>query len=115
MGVSIATVVLYAMKQKGVTQKELADSIGVTQSYISQICSGRKIPTLKTLTRIGGYLGIPMTQFVMDDRCQSEENILEITNLNADEIRILSCYRRMNERDQGLIRVMADRIVDRTG
>lgn len=40
---SIATVVSDALVQSGMSQLELASSIGVTQSYVSQICSGKKL------------------------------------------------------------------------
>lgn len=40
-------------------QIEFAKSVGITQTYLSQIETGAKIPSLHVLNDIGGYLEIP--------------------------------------------------------
>lgn len=47
-------------KQKGLTQAEFALSIGITQTYLSQIEGNLKEPNLSTLKAISEGLGIPL-------------------------------------------------------
>lgn len=42
-----------------VTQKEFALKVGITQTYLSQIENGKKLPTIETLDKISKALGIP--------------------------------------------------------
>lgn len=45
-------------QRAGLRQKDLADRIGMTQSYLSQIENDRKDPNLSTLRRISAELGV---------------------------------------------------------
>lgn len=94
---SIANTLIRAMEQAGISQTQLAEQVGVTQSYISQICAGKKVPTIATLTRIGGALGMPIQEFLKDE---VPPEYLEPT---PDEARILTLYRSMSERDQAVV------------
>lgn len=48
---------LYARRELGWTQKELADRIGMRQSNISRIESGLSSPTIATLQKIAAGMG----------------------------------------------------------
>lgn len=45
----------------GLTQEELARSMGTTQSALSRLESGSQVPTLDTLCRLAAILGIDFT------------------------------------------------------
>jgi len=45
----------------GLTQKELAEKMGTTQSAIARLESGSQMPTLDTLHRLATVLGIEFT------------------------------------------------------
>lgn len=45
--------------QKGWTKLELAKQTGLSDSHISQIENGRRNPTLPTLKKLAGALGVP--------------------------------------------------------
>ena len=45
--------------QKDLNQSEFAKEIGITQTYLSQIESGKKIPSIAILGAIGHHLEIP--------------------------------------------------------
>ncbi|MFD3293424.1 helix-turn-helix transcriptional regulator [Aquirufa sp. KTFRIE-69F] len=47
-------------KQKGQTQAEFATSVGITQTYLSQIESNLKEPNLSTLKSISEGLDVPL-------------------------------------------------------
>ena len=45
--------------QKGLNQSQFAKGIGITQTYLSQIESGKKTPSISILQAIGIHLEIP--------------------------------------------------------
>ena len=44
--------------EKGLTQQELANAIGITRNYISDIENGRYTPSLKTAIKLASYLDL---------------------------------------------------------
>jgi transcriptional regulator with XRE-family HTH domain len=54
-----------ARNTRGLTQKDLADRVGITSSYISRMEAGERKPTTETLETISGALGIPMYLMVL--------------------------------------------------
>lgn len=55
----IGEVIKDLRKAKGVTQQEFANLCGMTQTHLSLVECGVRIPTFKTLTKIGKKLEIP--------------------------------------------------------
>lgn len=47
-------------KQKGIRQGELANMIGLTQTYLSQIENNKRDPNLATLKKISEALAMPL-------------------------------------------------------
>lgn len=52
---------------RNMTQKELARSAGVSQSFISEIEAGRKSPTDRSLKKIAKGLNCSITIFYTDE------------------------------------------------
>lgn len=46
------------------TQQELAKSISISDSYLSQIESGKRTPTLDTIRNISSEFGIPISSIM---------------------------------------------------
>lgn len=55
---------LVALYEKKVTQKELADAVGVSQGFISYLVKGQKKPSVELLKRIAEFLGMTMESLV---------------------------------------------------
>jgi transcriptional regulator with XRE-family HTH domain len=53
-----------AIALKGITLKELAESIGYTPQYISAIINGRYAPPMETVEAISKALDVPISEFV---------------------------------------------------
>ena len=53
-----------ALKQSPLTQVQLAEKIGVTQSMISHYISGRKLPALDTLSRLCSVLDLDANEIL---------------------------------------------------
>lgn len=47
-------------KNKGLTQGNLCEMVGITQSYLSQVENGNKEPSIYVVKKIADALGIPM-------------------------------------------------------
>lgn len=53
-----------ALRQRTITQAELAEKVGVTQSMISHYISGRKLPALDTLSRLCSVLDLDANEIL---------------------------------------------------
>lgn len=54
-------------KQKGLTQKQLAEKIGSTDSAITRYESNSREPSIETITKIAEALGVPISKLLEDD------------------------------------------------
>lgn len=66
------------LKEKGITQQELADRLGVTRSAIVKTLAGN--PSQETLERIANILDIPMWQLFASPK--------EVSNIKGNNIEI---------------------------
>ena len=57
-----------ALKQRTITQEELAKQIGVNQSMISHYITGRSMPALDTLSRICTVLDLDANEILCVER-----------------------------------------------
>ena len=68
---TIGSRILEARRALGLQQKQLAEKAGLTPSLISQIERDRVSPSLNTLRKLAGALGVSLSQFFeepMDDQ-----------------------------------------------
>jgi transcriptional regulator with XRE-family HTH domain len=61
----------------GLKQKDLAAEIGVKESYLSTIESGKKEPSLNLLKKIASALGIPLSMFFWEEIDNLDQNTSE--------------------------------------
>lgn len=54
---AIARVLIEARTRVGLTQEEIAERMGTTQSAIARLESGRSLPSIKSLYRYAGAVG----------------------------------------------------------
>lgn len=66
------------LKEKGITQQELADRLGVTRSAIVKTLAGN--PSQETLERIANLLDVPMWQLFASPK--------EVSNIKGNNIEI---------------------------
>ena len=62
-------------KKKGLTQKQLAEKIGTTDSAITRYESNSREPSIETITKIAEALGIPVSKLIEDDILTLGQNI----------------------------------------
>lgn len=54
---SLIDQLIQVRKQQGLTQKQLADACGLTQSVVARIETKKSVPTVATFCRIASALG----------------------------------------------------------
>jgi len=67
-----------ALKEKDLTQKDLARRTGISSAYISQLLQGKKTPTIKVVAKIAQALDLPPSYFV------EETNVKVLFHLDKD-------------------------------
>lgn len=60
------------------SQRQLAGRMNVPRTYISKIENGKATPTLGSLERLAGALGVEMAKLVRDTRSMREEEVAAI-------------------------------------
>ncbi len=65
---NIQTALAEALKQRTITQEELARKIGVNQSMISHYITGRSMPALDTFSRICSVLDLDANEILCVER-----------------------------------------------
>ncbi len=58
----IAVSVLEQLRIKGMSQKELADAMGVTPQYVNKVVRGNENLTLETICKLESILGISLVE-----------------------------------------------------
>ena len=79
------------MFEKGITQKELAEKLGVSQAFISSWQVGKRHPKLSSIKKIAKAVNVPVNYFITDEHEQkdiknSKDLIIQMKEL---ELRIL--------------------------
>lgn len=55
-----------ALVERGITQRELAESMGISYSHLSRIQSGQAVPSLETVDRFARALGVSVTYLLSE-------------------------------------------------
>ena len=85
----IGELIKEARKKAGLSQKALADMLGISQQNIAQWESGKRNPKIDSLLKIAVAIGLPYTAFLpaieQSYDCDTEYMIIEsiMDNLNA--------------------------------
>lgn len=73
-------------KEKGITQNELADKIGVKRAVISKYENGVISPSLNQIQKIADVLNVETVDLLSTD---DKRNVSEIFELTKDAIRVI--------------------------
>lgn len=85
------------------TQKNLADALGVSESTVGMYERGKREPDFETLEQIADYFNVDMDY--LTGRSSTERRYSYSQNGISDEaMRIARAYDRADEKSQGLVR-----------
>ncbi|MCE9674899.1 helix-turn-helix domain-containing protein [Paraclostridium bifermentans] len=73
-------------KEKGLSQQELGNILGVSGAYIQQIESNKKNSSVKTLNKIALSLGVTIQELIAGEKQQVEIIEKDITQFSTDEL-----------------------------
>ena len=92
--------------ERGVSQKELAEAIGVSQSTIAKIEVGRNEATASTIRKLASYFNIS-TDYLLgledDFGVRVDDKEKKPDTLSAEERRLLEGYREINAAGKKLV------------
>ena len=104
---SIGTTIRGYRLGKGMSQGDVEKRTGLLRCYLSRVENGHTVPSLDTLQKIAGALGLPLSQFFADDLLSRDMHAL---NLSEDEIRFLTQIQRysanLSDSDRKLLLAM---------
>lgn len=77
---SLGAKIKAARKNQNITQEQLAESCGLSASYIGHIERGTRIPSLETLCKISSLLGISLDYMLLDSLPETENLFINISS-----------------------------------
>lgn len=89
-------------QSKNMSQGDLADLLGITQTAISQWECGRTFPSTEMLTRLAEIFGVSTDYIIGEDekKAPAEADAEEVGKLTFLEKMVLACYRQLPEADR---------------
>ena len=87
-------------KVKGISQKDLAKKLSVSQQNLSQYESGKRKPKLETIAKIAIALDVPLDSIIRDSPMDLLKDIDDSIGLQLKEDLLISGYRTLNEKGQ---------------
>lgn len=91
---------------RGITLRQMAQDLGISAMYISEIETGKKIPLRgNVLPKIAAYLGIDPEKAV---KMSYEEKAKEKTNRMEDDLSLVVARKAMSIRDPEFLKRLVD-------
>ena len=104
-------------EQKGLSQGDVERATGMLRGYISRVEHGHTVPSLETLERFAGVLGVPLYELFCDpDQLTSEQTAATPEDQSAESRflgRIKGCIRDLRESDRDLLLDLARKLANR--
>lgn len=88
-------------KQNNWSIYKLADEAGLTQSTVSNMFARKSNPSITTLEQICSAFNISLSEFFAEE-----------SNVSAEENTLLSYYRKLNKRDQIIIKTLISKMIE---
>lgn len=90
------------LKHTGLTQQQLAELSGITQSNISHICNNRNKPSLETLEKICDSTGISLSAFFNMGEREEGATIARNSSMSIRDAQLIEAFRTLSDRDKAI-------------
>ncbi len=109
--------VLKLLKEKNLTQTQLAEKIGITQSSLSKILSGKYSTKITTAQKLAKVLNVSADYFInSDEKNSKKENIEDKNYLNlTSKMELLEEKMKRYEAENALLRKELELIKNELG
>ena len=101
----IGTRIRAIRRERGLTQDELADQVGVSRSAVAQWETGRTGQVTGNLSRIAGVLGVNVEYLMVGDDKRAAADVRQ-----GDELALLRLYRECEPEDRQMLLRTARRL-----
>jgi transcriptional regulator with XRE-family HTH domain len=101
----IGTRIRAIRRERGLTQDELADQVGVSRSAVAQWETGRTGQVTGNLSRIAGVLGVNVEYLMVGDDKRAATDVRQ-----GDELALLRLYRECEPEDRQMLLRTARRL-----
>jgi transcriptional regulator with XRE-family HTH domain len=101
----IGTRIRAIRRERGMTQDELADLVGVSRSAVAQWETGRTGQVTGNLSRIAGVLGVNVEYLMVGDDKRAAGEVRQ-----GDELALLRLYRECDPEDRQMLLRTARRL-----
>ncbi len=123
----IGTRIRRLREERGMSQGDIENSTGLLRCYISRVENGHTVPSLETLERFAGALGIPLYQFFfagedtpptpfLSDR-KSLEDLAQEDSKQGEDARFLlklkTLTTRIGDPDRDVLLALAKKLASR--
>lgn len=110
---SISSILYELRTEKGVSQKELAEAIGVSQSTIAKIEVGRNEATASTIRKLAKYFNIS-TDYLLEfeDDFGVKTSAPMSDDITVEEKQIIKKIRALRKESRELVEQMIDTLAD---
>lgn len=95
-------------RERGMTQDELADQVGVSRSAVAQWETGRTGQVTGNLSRIAGALGVNVEYLMVGDDKRAAADVRQ-----GDELALVRLYRECDPEDRQMLLRTARRLARR--
>lgn len=104
---------LRSLREKtGISQKTLADAIGVSQQSINKYENHNIEPDIDTLIRISDYFGTSVDYLIGHTDIRRKIETVYSFELNQAECDLVTAYRELNSKQRGVVRLLMESYAD---
>lgn len=98
----------YLRESQGISQQKLADAVGISQQSINKYENHQTQPDIATLILIADYFHTSVDYLIGHEDARAECDSVPAYMLNADEIRLVSQYRKLSHKEKDSIHLVMD-------
>ena len=95
-------------REKGITQKKLAEIVGTTQQSINKYENHNIEPDISTLITMADYFNISVDYRIGHSESRQTEELTELQQLYICETSRLEGYRKLNDKEKESIRLIIE-------
>ena len=92
--------------ERGISQKQLADAIGVSQQSVNKYENHNTEPDIHTLIRIAEYFNTSVDYIVGYSSLRRKLEILHAYELNSEESQLIDKYRSLSPKQRSCIHTL---------